>query len=496
MGLFDKLISKLTGSPAPAPTPAAAAVPPRATTGGFTVTITGPAGPSVEVSDAEVAERAGAHAFVLTSDPPALKAADEWWNEETHKRRQREGSEKAYAWLLPFVPLDIAKLPQLQPVQAWGPHSASAIAKGLRALIREKRKAKAPHQELLRALYGACVAADVGKSLTFEGAGLPHMARFVDIREFEAVTVDYSLMGYQCNESLSKTDVKWLVEGFGEPAEHQSFDALWPGIRRNAIARYCWQELRRKNDACKSLGLHQQSMQEWLNELVKRNIGYHKEWQERVAARQAYLAELATVLDAAWAATRQPFVVADLETTGLNAETDEVLEFAAVRVAPDGAVAGEFSALVRVARVPVEITRLTGITQELVDREGLLLAAAMKAFAEFVGSRPLFFHNAPFDAGFVTKAVAQTRTKFSNAVHDTLPMARAAWPGLGTYKLTALADHVGAPAPTHRALADAKAALAVLLAARDIASPMPQTRTALTDGLGAEGSKQLAQPLS
>jgi DNA polymerase-3 subunit epsilon len=291
------------------------------------------------------------------------------------------------------------------------------------------------------------------------------MVRFIDINDLQSVKRDYSVMGYQLVESLSKTDVKWLVEAFGEPVEHQSLDALWPGIRRNAIARYCWQDLRSRNDTNKSLGRPQQSMQEWLNELVRRNIGYHKEWRERVAARQAYLTELATVLDAAWAATRQPFVVADLETTGLNAETDHVLEFAAVRVAADGSVAGEFSALVRVPQVPVEITRLTGITQELVDCEGQPLATAMKAFAEFVGGEPLFFHNAPFDQSFLKKAGVQAKVKLTNPVHDTLPLARKAWPSLGTYKLAALAEHIGAPVPTHRALADARATLAVLLAA-------------------------------
>jgi DNA polymerase III subunit epsilon len=469
MSLFDKLVSKLTGgsAPTPATVPAPTAVPAsQRTSCGFTITITGPAELTVHVSDAEVAKRAAAHAFVLTTDPPALKIADEWWNEETHKRRRREGSEKVYAWLAPFVPFEIAKLPQLQPAQEWGPHGVIAIAKELRALIRVERKAKEPHSDLLRALYGACVTADLAKSVAFEGTQPHYMARFVNINELQLVNIDYSAMGYQCIESLSKTDVKWLVEAFGEPAEHQSFDALWPSIRRNAIARYCWKELRSKNDACNSLGMPAQSMQEWLNELVKRNIGYHKEWQERVAARQAYLAELATALDAAWAATRQPFIVADLETTGLNAETDELLEFAAVRVAPEGSVLAEFSALVQVAHVPAKITRLTGITQELVDREGQPLAAAMRKFAEFVSSHPLFFHNAPFDQGFLKKASAQTKVKLANPVHDTLPLARQAWPSLGTYKLAALAEHIGAQVPNHRALADARAALAVLLAAR------------------------------
>lgn len=468
MGLFDKLLSTLTAGAAPSPSTPPAAVAPT----GITVTITGPAGPSVQVSDAEVAERVREHTFVLTTHPQALKTADQWWNEDTQKRRWREGSEKAYAWLLPFVPPEIAKLKQLQTAQEWGPHGAGAIAKELRALIRERRKAKEPYQDLLQALYGACVAADLSASLKFEATQPHYMARFVDINELRPVELDFRVMGYQCIESLSKTDVKWLVEAFGEPAEHQSFDALWPHIRRNAVARYCWSELRSSNDAAKSLGLPQKTMQEWLNELVRRNIGYFKEWQERVAARQAYLAELATVLDAAWAATRQPFIVADLETTGLNVETDEVLEFAAVQVTPNGGITGEFSTLARVSqRVPAEITRHTGITQDAIDREGRPPADAMKAFAAFVGTHPVFFHNAPFDQGFIKKAASQAKVKFVNPVHDTLPLARQAWPSLATYKLATLALHVGASLPAHRALEDAKAALAVLLAARQKVAP-------------------------
>jgi len=467
MGLFDKLLSKLTDAVVPSPSTPPAAVVQQRTTTGITVTITCPAGPSVQVSDAEVAERVREYTFVLTTDPPTLKITDQWWNEDTQKRRRREGSEKMYTWLLPFVPVEIAKLKQLQAGQEWGPHGAGAIAKGLRALIRERRKAKEPYQDLLQALYGACVVADLSASLKFEGTQPHYMAHFVDINELHPVQLDFRTMGYQCIESLSKTDVKWLVEAFGEPAEHQSFEALWPHIRRNAVARYCWNQLRDNNNALKSLGEPQKTMQEWLNELVRINIGFFKEWKESVAARKAYLAELATVLDAAWVATHQPFIVADLETTGLNAKTDEVLEFAAVQVTPDGGIAGEFSTLVRISqRVPAEITRLTGITQDVIDRHGRPLADAMKSFAAFVGAHPVFFHNAPFDQGFIKKAASQANVKFVNPVHDTLPLARQAWPSLVTYKLATLAQHVGASVPTHRALADAKATLAVLLAAR------------------------------
>jgi len=465
MGMFNKLLSKLIGRSLPLPSiPTMAVVQPKTS---FSMTITGPAGMSVEVSDAEVADRVHEHAFVRTTDPLALKPSGQWWDEDTQKRRQREGSDKAYAWLLPFVSVEIAKLKQLEAAQIWGPHGTSVIAKELRTFIRERRKAKEPCQDLLQALYGVSVATDFMASLAFEGIQPRYMARYVDISELHPIRLDFREIGYQCIKSLSKTDVKWLVEAFGEPVEHQSFDALWPHIRRNAVARYCWSELRSSNNEVKSLGLPQKTMEEWLGELVRRNVGYFKEWQERAAVRQAHLAEISMVLHAAWAATRQPFIVADLETTGLNAETDEVLEFAAVKVTPNGGIVDEFSTLVRVLRpVPVEIIRLTGITQDASAREGRPLADALNAFVAFVGSYPIFFHNASFDHGFIKNAASQAKLKFSNPVHDTLPLARQAWPSLATYKLTTLAHHVGAPVSTHRALADAKAALAVLLAAR------------------------------
>ena len=432
-----------------------------------TITVSGGEGPTVQIAESEIAERVKPHAFVVDTDPPSLKTADQWWEEETHKRRSRDGSYKAMAWLLPFVPIEIAQLESVQRAGQWGPHSATSLAKELRAQIREKRKAKQPHEDLLRALYGACVMSDVSASLAFEGAQPHYMARFVSLDDLEGVRCDYYVLGHQCIEALGKTDVKWLVEAFGEPAEHQSFDAAYPHIRRNAVARYCWSELRSTNITSKSLGWPQKSMQDWLHERVKRNIGYHKQWQAQVAERAERLKEQSAGVDEAWAATRQPFVVADLETTGLSAATDEILEFAAVLVEPDGTVTAEFAVLVLGTRpVPAVITRLTGITQSEVDNKGVRPTDAFAQFLAFVGTRPVFFHNAPFDAGFLSQASKQSKMKFSNPVHDTLPMARRAWPSLGSYKLSVLAEHVGAPAPTHRGLADVKATLAVILAAR------------------------------
>ncbi len=435
----------------------------------FTVTVTGPRGQNVTVniSDAEVRDRIKAYRFVLETDPPALKTATQWWEEESQKRRLRDGSDKAFAWLDPFVPRDLATVESLQMAMQWGPHGATGVAKELRAMVREKRKAKEPYTDLLKALYGACLMADLSASLAFEGTQPHYMARFVSVDELAAVQCDYTVFGYKCIESLGRTDVKWLVEAFGEPAEHLSFDAAYPHVRRNAVARYCWARVRSSGRLRDGVADPKAVMHAWLYELAMRNIVSHKEWEYRNAVRTAKPKEEHARLESFWAATQQTFVVADLETTGLNAGTDEILEFAALIVAPTGVVVAEFSTLVRATKpVAPFITKLTGISQSDLDREGRPLSEAIEKFLGFIGAHPVFFHNAPFDAGFIKQACSQTKKKFSNPIHDTLPMARAAWPSLGSYKLSVLAEHVGAPAPTHRGLADVKATLAVLLAAK------------------------------
>ena len=470
MGLFDKLASMFKGG---APTAASTAT--RGSLaeqtyadGSVTFDISSPIEPAMSVPDDEVAAVMARYRDILDNELPPLKTADKWWEEATHKRRLQDGSEKAFSWLEPFVPVELAKSLAPEAVGGeFGPLQAKSLAKVLRGVVRERRKLKQPHEDVLRALYGACVLADLMESLRFEGYQPHHMAQFVSSTELEAVQLDYATMGYQCVDALGKSDARWLVEAFGEPAEHQSFGAAWPVIWQNAISRKCWEELTSYNVTATSLGRPVQSMHGWLSVTVRRNLGYHKEWQERVAAKLAQDTEVVAGVEAALAATAQSFVVADLETTGLRAEENDILEFAALQVGADGTVLAEFSLMVNIGRpVPPEIVRLTGITDADVAREGRPVGEAMGDFLAFVGTQPVFFHNAPFDQGFLKRTAAATKKKFSNPVHDTLPLARKAWPGLGGYKLGALAAHVGADAPTHRALSDTKATLAVLLAAR------------------------------
>ncbi|WP_302912085.1 3'-5' exonuclease [Ralstonia pseudosolanacearum] len=487
---MSKLIAKLTGAPAPSiaegsasieveqdlvvqelpsgPPPQASPAEPSQAVGNaaISVSVIGPSGPvHVAIPEAKIDEGVSRYSFVLRNDLPELQTAEQWWNEEAQKRRMRGGSDNAYAWLTPFVPLELLKHPELIEIQAkWGLSTASLTVKTLRAQIRAKRKNKEPHTDLLQALYGAAVAADFVRALEFEYLPPHYMARFVAATEVQAVAFSFSTLGYQSISTLGKTDVKWLVEAFGEPAEHQCLDAAYPHLRQNAISRYCWQELRSSQ---KSLLDPQQAMQTWLTELVRRNLSYHHEQVQRMAAHDAQLAKDEETLAKAWAALDGPVIVADLETTGLDASENEIIEIAAIQVDASGRISGEYSVFVRPERpVPPEIASLTGISQQMLDKQGKPLEAALAGFLAFAGSMPVFFHNAPFDDGFLHNAAAQCKVKWTNPVYDTLSMSRQAWPGLRSYRLAVLAEKVEATAPTHRALDDAKATLAVLLAAK------------------------------
>ena len=240
MGFLTNLVSKFLGSDVAAQSESSSPTSASSTSGlTMTVSFPGKSQPSVAISDAEVAEVISRYAFIFTNELAMLKPADRWFDEATQKRRLRDGSETKYEWLVPFLPLELAKLDQLKAFQSRGPSSLVEVAKVFRALIRERRKAKQPCDDLLRALHGTCVLNDFAESLAFEGMAVHAMAGYVDIHELQGIRIEYSLMGYERIQSLLKTDIKWLVEAFGEPVKHQSFNTEYPHLQHSAVSRHC-----------------------------------------------------------------------------------------------------------------------------------------------------------------------------------------------------------------------------------------------------------------
>jgi DNA polymerase III epsilon subunit family exonuclease len=164
----------------------------------------------------------------------------------------------------------------------------------------------------------------------------------------------------------------------------------------------------------------------------------------------------------------EKFIVFDLETTGLTANKHEVLEIGAIRVNRDSINHETYQSLIKPTRkVPAKITELTGITQKMVDLEGVALDLALREFREFVGDLRLVSFNAEFDMAFLHAATTTAGVPaFRNPVSCALKMSRRAWPGRKSYRLAELAKDGGLSSEgTHRALGDCQRALIVYTAA-------------------------------
>jgi DNA polymerase III subunit epsilon len=161
------------------------------------------------------------------------------------------------------------------------------------------------------------------------------------------------------------------------------------------------------------------------------------------------------------------FVVLDLETTGLHAEQHEIIEIGAIRVNRNSTTHETFQTLVTpTLALPKKIIGMTGITQSMIDSEGIPLQTAMTAFLEFIGDLPLVAFNAEFDMAFLEKAAYGQGISIKNKVSCALQMSRRAWPGLKSYRLRDLGKRGGlAVNGEHRALADCQLALTVYTSA-------------------------------
>lgn len=133
------------------------------------------------------------------------------------------------------------------------------------------------------------------------------------------------------------------------------------------------------------------------------------------------------------------FVAFDVETTGLSAVYDNIIELAGVRMAK-GNVESTFEELIDPSRKLSEtIINLTGITDDML-KGSKEEKQVLKEFLEFIDGAILVAHNASFDIGFVNKALVRHGLKeLTNPVIDTLELARFLHPEFKSHRLNTLA---------------------------------------------------------
>ena len=147
------------------------------------------------------------------------------------------------------------------------------------------------------------------------------------------------------------------------------------------------------------------------------------------------------------------YVAFDLETTGLSAKNDRIIEIGAVLM-ENGQEIDRFQTFVDPEmRLQKETIDLTGITDDML-KGAPKLEEVFPKFLEFVGDRVLVAHNADFDTGFIRVACQRLGYPYKYTSVDTLVMSQNLLPQLGKFKLDLVANALNLPEFNHHRAAD------------------------------------------
>ncbi len=151
------------------------------------------------------------------------------------------------------------------------------------------------------------------------------------------------------------------------------------------------------------------------------------------------------------------YIVFDVETTGLSAVYDTVIELAAVKM-KEGEIIDKFESFAN-PHHPLSATtiELTGITDDMVQ-DAPDASEVLKKFSDWIGNDILVAHNASFDMGFLNAGLQRAGfEKVQNGVIDTLELARFLYPHMKNHRLNTLAKKFDVElVQHHRAIYDAE----------------------------------------
>ena len=163
------------------------------------------------------------------------------------------------------------------------------------------------------------------------------------------------------------------------------------------------------------------------------------------------------------------YVALDLETTGLDPARDSIIEIGAARFRGNEILETWSSLVDPGTHVPGMVSRLTGITDEMVQGQPTLSMVA-PSLLNFIGEAPIVGHNIGFDVRFLQ----MHGLPVYNLTIDTFELATILLPLQGRYTLTSLSQSLGIELENaHRALDDAIASARLFQALVEYASNLP-----------------------
>ncbi|QUM88854.1 hypothetical protein HWV03_08610 [Moritella sp. 36] len=107
------------------------------------------------------------------------------------------------------------------------PASFHKAAVATRGLIREKRKVNEPYDEQLYLLYwlAAIESFSIPYSQNLKEPG-HNVFYSIPRKTLQRLQFTYQTLGYKDLNLLNKTDIKWLIDTWGEPTEHNTLHKM------------------------------------------------------------------------------------------------------------------------------------------------------------------------------------------------------------------------------------------------------------------------------
>lgn len=150
------------------------------------------------------------------------------------------------------------------------------------------------------------------------------------------------------------------------------------------------------------------------------------------------------------------YTVLDIETTSLDTFSGEIVEISAIKVR-DRKEVDSFSKLIKTKNeIGYFTTRLTGITNEMVEKQGSELVDVLQEFKNFLDNDIIVGHNVNFDINFIYDNMKENLNEYLlNDFIDTLRISRKVLPNLRHHKLDDLIRYFNLTRRNeHRALND------------------------------------------
>ena len=147
------------------------------------------------------------------------------------------------------------------------------------------------------------------------------------------------------------------------------------------------------------------------------------------------------------------YVVIDIETTGLSASANEIIEIAAIKVIKGIAKDRYHSFVKPEKRIPEKITELTGINDDMVN-DAASIDKILPEVLAFIGDSVVVGYNVDFDIHFLSAKAGQELLLPSV---DALKLARVLLPDLKHHTLASVTEELGIGGNRHTAKDDAEA---------------------------------------